>query len=34
MPKYHPGDSVSVTWVTTSGAKHTSSITLGPGPVR
>jgi S1-C subfamily serine protease len=30
--KYHPGAVVSVTWVSISGAKHTSSMTLGSGP--
>jgi S1-C subfamily serine protease len=34
MPKFHPGDVVPVSWVTTSGAKHSADLRLGPGPVR
>jgi len=29
---YHPGDSVSVTWVDSSGNQHTASVTLASGP--
>jgi S1-C subfamily serine protease len=32
LVKYHPGDSISVTWVDQSGQSHTSSITLANGP--
>ncbi len=32
--KYHPGQVVSVSWESTSGARHTSSFTLGSGPAR
>jgi S1-C subfamily serine protease len=32
--RYHPGDVVSVSWEDPSGAKHTTSITLGSGPAR
>jgi S1-C subfamily serine protease len=32
--RYHPGDAVSVGWESTSGARHTTSITLGSGPAR
>ena len=28
----HPGDKVSVTWTDTSGASHTTTITLASGP--
>ena len=33
MAKKRPGDRVSVSWIDTSGAKHTSTVTLGEGPV-
>jgi S1-C subfamily serine protease len=32
LATYHPGNKVSVTWTDTSGASHTSSITLASGP--
>jgi S1-C subfamily serine protease len=32
LGKYHPGDSVKVTWTDTSGTSHVSSITLEQGP--
>jgi S1-C subfamily serine protease len=32
--KYHPGTTVSVGWESTSGARHTTSMTLGSGPAR
>jgi S1-C subfamily serine protease len=32
--KYRPGQVVSVSWESTSGARHTSSFTLGSGPAR
>ena len=34
MASYHPGNRVSIGWVDTSGGKHTTSMTLGAGPVR
>lgn len=30
---HHPGDTVSLTWVTANGRSHTASITFGSGPV-
>jgi S1-C subfamily serine protease len=30
---HHPGDTVSISWVTASGAKHSTSLTFGTGPV-
>jgi S1-C subfamily serine protease len=30
---HHPGDSVSVTWVDSSGRSHTADVTFGSGPV-
>jgi S1-C subfamily serine protease len=30
--KYHPGDSISVTWVDQTGQSHTSTLTLASGP--
>lgn len=30
---HHPGDTVSITWVDTTGASHTADITFGSGPV-
>jgi S1-C subfamily serine protease len=32
MRSYRPGDTVSVTWIDTSGQRHTASITLTAGP--
>jgi S1-C subfamily serine protease len=32
LVKYHPGDSISVTWVDESGQSHTSNLTLASGP--
>jgi S1-C subfamily serine protease len=32
VSKYHPGDTISVTWVSPSGQHSTSSIKLGSGP--
>src|SRR5262245_748517 len=32
--RYHPGDRISVTWMDTSGQRHTSPLTLNPGPVK
>ena len=32
VSKYHPGDTISVTWVSPSGQRSTSSIKLGSGP--
>ena len=34
LAKYHPGDRVSVTWMDTSGQRHTSSVTLTAGPAK
>jgi S1-C subfamily serine protease len=34
LAKYHPGDQVSVTWMDTSGQRHTSTVTLTTGPAR
>jgi S1-C subfamily serine protease len=34
MTRYHPGNSVSVTWVDTSGSRHTKSLTLAAGPAK
>ena len=31
---YHPGNTVSVTWVDTSGNKRTGSLKLAAGPVK
>ncbi len=31
---YHPGNTVSVTWVEPGGQKHTGSLTLAAGPVK
>jgi S1-C subfamily serine protease len=31
--RFHPGDKVTLSWISTSGVKHTTVITLGPGPV-
>ena len=32
LVKYHPGDSISISWVDSSGQSHTSTVTLGSGP--
>jgi S1-C subfamily serine protease len=32
VSKYHPGDTISVTWVSPSGQRSTTSIKLGSGP--
>jgi S1-C subfamily serine protease len=32
--RYHPGDRISVTWMDTSGQRHTGPLTLIPGPVK
>ena len=32
LVKYHPGNSVSVTWVDQSGQSHTTTVTLASGP--
>ena len=32
LVKYHPGDSISITWVDASGQSHTSNVTLANGP--
>jgi hypothetical protein len=32
LVKYHPGDSISVTWVDQSGQSHTANLTLTTGP--
>jgi len=32
VSKHHPGDTISVTWVTPSGQHETGSLTLTPGP--
>ena len=32
LVKYHPGNSVSVTWVDQSGQSHTTNVTLASGP--
>jgi S1-C subfamily serine protease len=34
LTRYHPGDRVSVTWMDTSGQRHTSSLTLIKGPAK
>jgi S1-C subfamily serine protease len=34
MRQYGPGDTVSVTWLSRSGQRHTSSITLANGPIK
>jgi S1-C subfamily serine protease len=34
ISNYHPGDTVSLTWVDLSGHKHTSPLRLAAGPVR
>jgi S1-C subfamily serine protease len=32
LVKYHPGNSISVTWVDQSGQSHTATMTLATGP--
>ncbi|HYB17403.1 MAG TPA: trypsin-like peptidase domain-containing protein [Streptosporangiaceae bacterium] len=32
LVKYHPGQSISVSWVDSSGQSHTSTVTLASGP--
>jgi S1-C subfamily serine protease len=32
LVKYHPGDSISITWVDETGQSHTSTLTLASGP--
>jgi S1-C subfamily serine protease len=32
LVKYHPGDSISLTWTDQSGQSHTSNLTLASGP--
>jgi len=32
LVKYHPGDTVQVTWLDTSGQQHTATLTLTSGP--
>ena len=32
LVKYHPGDSISITWVDQSGQSHTADLTLTTGP--
>jgi len=32
LVKYHPGDSIKVTWTDTSGTQHTATMTLTSGP--
>jgi S1-C subfamily serine protease len=32
VPRYHPGDVVSVSWTATHGSTRTTEITLGNGP--
>jgi S1-C subfamily serine protease len=32
LVKYHPGDSISVSWVDQSGQSHTATVTLATGP--
>ena len=34
LGRYHPGDRVSVTWMDTSGQRHTTSLTLTAGPAK
>jgi S1-C subfamily serine protease len=34
LAQYHPGETVSVTWMDTSGQRHTSSVTLITGPAK
>jgi hypothetical protein len=32
MSRYHPGDTISITWVSPSGQRQTTSVTLQAGP--
>ena len=32
LVKYHPGDSISITWVDQSGQSQTTTVTLASGP--
>jgi S1-C subfamily serine protease len=32
LVKYHPGDSISITWADQTGQSHTSTLTLASGP--
>jgi hypothetical protein len=34
MGRYGPGDTISVTWVSKNGQRHTSSLTLAHGPIK
>ena len=34
MAKYHGGDKVSVSYVSTSGGKQTAALTLGTSPAK
>jgi S1-C subfamily serine protease len=34
LARYHPGQTVSVTWMDTSGQRHMSSVTLTSGPAK
>ena len=34
LSQYHPGNTVSVTWVTPNGHQHTSPLKLAPGPAK
>ena len=34
LAKYHPADHVSITWMDTSGQRHTSSLVLSAGPAK
>jgi S1-C subfamily serine protease len=34
LTKYHPGNTISVTWTATSGQQHTSSLKLTSGPAK
>jgi hypothetical protein len=32
LVKYHPGDSIQVSWTDQSGQSHTATLTLATGP--
>ena len=34
LAKYHPGNTISLSWVDTGGQKHTTSLTLTQGPLK
>jgi S1-C subfamily serine protease len=34
LGKYHPGSTISLSWVDTSGQKHTTSLALAQGPLK